>query len=72
MTRPKKERRRVATELLDKLRSDVLSAVDKMPDDWDATEISWYLAHRAELQAEPRGDRLRRLAYEHAIRSRGL
>ncbi len=52
---------------------DVLAAVARMPDDWDEVELSWYLAHRAELLAEsPSLDRLRRRSYEHAIRSRGL
>jgi hypothetical protein len=64
-----KERRRAATALLDKLRSDVLAAIARMPDDWDEVELSWYLAHRAE---SPSLDRLRRRSYEHAIRSRGL
>ncbi len=67
-----KERRRLATEMLDKLRGEVLAAVERMPDDWDEVELSWYLAHRAELLAAAPGDRLRRLSYEHAIRSRGL
>jgi hypothetical protein len=42
-----KERRRVVTELLDKLRGEVLAAVDKMPEDWDAAEVSWYLTGSA-------------------------
>jgi hypothetical protein len=68
-----KERRRATAALLDKLRSDVLAAVARMPDDWDEVELSWYLAHRAELLAEsPSLDRLRRRSYEHAIRSREL
>jgi hypothetical protein len=66
-----KDRRRVATELLDNL-DNVLPAVERMPEDCYATEISWYPAHRADLLAEPRGDRLRRLAYEHWMRSRTL
>jgi hypothetical protein len=24
-------------------------AVEQMPDDWDETELAWYLVHRAEL-----------------------
>ena len=67
-----KERRRVAVQLLDELRGEVLAAVERMPDDWDQVELSWYVAHRAELLAAAPGDRLRRLSYEHAIRSRGL
>jgi hypothetical protein len=67
-----KERRRVAVQLLDELRGEVLAAVERMPDGWDQVELSWYVAHRAELLAASPGDRLRRLSYEHAIRSRGL
>jgi hypothetical protein len=46
-------------------------AVDQMPDDWDETELAWYLVHRAELFTTT-SDRLRRGAYEHALRSRRL
>jgi hypothetical protein len=68
-----KERRRAATELLDKLRGELLAAVERMPDDWDATEISWYLVRCAKLMAAaPYVGRRRRMAYERAIRSRGL
>jgi hypothetical protein len=56
---------------LAKLEADLLAAVDQMPDDWDETELAWYLVHRAEvLTRSP--DRLRRKAYEHAVRSRRL
>ena len=68
-----KERRRAATELLDKLRADMLAAIDKMPDDWEAQEIGWYLVRCAKLMAAaPYVGRRRRMAYERAIRSRGL
>jgi hypothetical protein len=32
---------------LTKLQADL--AVEQMPDDWDKTELAWYLVHRAEL-----------------------
>jgi hypothetical protein len=63
-------KRRVIVEMLDKLKADMLAAVDQMPDDWDETELRWFLVHRAELLT--RTDRLRRKAYEHALQSRGL
>jgi hypothetical protein len=37
----------------------MLAAVDQMPDDWDESELAWYLFHRAELLTR-------------AIRSQGL
>jgi hypothetical protein len=47
------------------------AAVEQIPDDWDETELGWYLVHRAELFTRTT-DRLRRKAYEHALRSRRL
>jgi hypothetical protein len=41
-----------------------------MPDDWDETELGWYLVHRAEMFFTPKSDRLRRKAYENALRTR--
>jgi len=35
------ERRRVITDMLDKLRADMLAGVERMPDDW---KVEWYLA----------------------------
>jgi hypothetical protein len=67
-----KTRRRAVTAMVGKLRADMLAAIDKMPDDWEKEEIGWYLVRRAKLMAAPYGDRLRRMAYERAIRSRGL
>ena len=55
--------------MLAKLQPDTLVAVDQMPDDWDETELGWYLVHRAELFTRTT-DRLRRKAYEHAERRR--
>ncbi len=67
-----KARRRAVAAMLDKLRTDMLAAIDKMPDDWEAEEIGWYLVRCARLMAAPYGDRLRRMAYERSIRSRRL
>ena len=68
-----KARRRAVTAMLDKLRADMLAAIDKMPDDWEAQEIGWYLVRCAKLMAAaPYVGRRRRMAYERAIRSRGL
>jgi hypothetical protein len=71
-TMDEKARRRAVTAMLDKLRADMLSAIGKMPDDWEVEEIGWYLIRRAKLIAAPYADRLRRMAYERAIRSRRL
>ena len=49
----------------------MLAAVDQMRDDWDETELVWYLVHRAELFTRT-ADRLRRKVYEHAVQSRRL
>jgi hypothetical protein len=38
-----KGKRRVIVEMLDKLKADMLAAVEQMPDDWDETELGWYL-----------------------------
>jgi hypothetical protein len=53
------------------LEANMLAAVEQMPKDWDGTELAWYLVHRAELLTRTT-DRLRRKAYEHAVRSRRL
>ena len=59
--------------MLAKLQSDTLAAVEQMPEDWDETELQWYLVHRAELHYIHRpSDRLRRIAYNNALRTRGL
>jgi hypothetical protein len=57
--------------MLDKLKADMRAAVDQMPDDWDETELAWYLVHRAELFTRT-SFCLRRKASEHAVRSRRL
>jgi hypothetical protein len=68
-----KGKRRVITDMLDKLKADMLAAVEKMPEDWDETDLQWYLVRRAELFYIHRPlDRLRRIAYNNALRTRGL
>jgi hypothetical protein len=47
------------------------TAVEQMPDDWDETELGWYLIRRAELFHRT-ADRQRRKAYENALRTRRL
>ncbi len=42
-----KARRRAVTAMLDKLRADMLAAINKMPDDWETEEIGWYLVRSA-------------------------
>jgi hypothetical protein len=59
-------------DVLVKLQSDMLAAIEKMPEDWDEIELCWYLLWRAELFSVSHVDRLRRKAHEHALRSRGL
>ena len=66
-----KATRKVIADMLDKLKADMMAAVDQMPDDWDETELGWYLVHRAEMFHRT-ADRLRRKAYENARRSRRL
>jgi hypothetical protein len=66
-----KAKRKVIGEMLAKLQRDLDMAVAQMPDDRDETELGWYLVHRGELFTRT-ADRLRRKAYEHAVRSRRL
>jgi hypothetical protein len=66
-----KAKRRVITDMLDKLKADMLAAVEQMPEEWDETELAWYLVHRAEMFHRT-ADRLRRKAYENALRTRRL
>jgi hypothetical protein len=42
-----KGKRRIITEMLDKLKADMLAAVEKMPEDWNETELGWYLVRAA-------------------------
>ena len=64
---------KVITDMLDKLKAEMLAVVEQMPEDWDETELQWYLVHRAELYYIHRpSDRLRRIAYINALRTRGL
>jgi hypothetical protein len=66
-----KAKRRIVREMLDKLKRDMFLAIDRMLDDWD--EVGWYLVRRAELFCIHRAsDRLRRKAYENALRTRRL
>jgi hypothetical protein len=68
-----KGKRKVIAEMLDKLKADMLVAVERMPEDWDETELAWFLVRRAELFYIHRpSDRLRRIAYDNALRTRGL
>ena len=64
-----KAKRKVIADMLDRSKADMLAAIEKMPEDWDETELQWYLVHRAELFHRT-ADRLRRKAYEHAERRR--
>jgi hypothetical protein len=63
-----KAKPKVIAEWLAKLQADMDLAVEQIPDDWDETELAWYLVHRAGLFTRT-ADRLRRKAYEHAVRS---
>jgi hypothetical protein len=63
-----KARRKVIADMLAKLQADMMAAVEQMPDDWDETELGWYLVHRAELFHRT-ADRLRRKACENALRT---
>jgi hypothetical protein len=68
-----KGKRKVIADMLAKLQQDLDMAVEKMPEDWDETELQWYLVRRAELFYIHRpSDRLRRIAYNNALRTRGL
>ena len=68
-----KAKRKVIADMLDKLKADMLAAVEKMPEDWDELELAWFLVRRAELFYVHRpSDRLRRIAYNNALRTRGL
>jgi hypothetical protein len=64
-------KRKVIADMLARLQRDMDMAVEQMPDDWDETELGWYLVHRAEMFHRT-ADRPRRMAYEHALRDRRL
>ena len=66
-----KAKRKVIADMLAKLQQDLDMAVEKMPEDWDETELQWYLVRRAELLTRTT-DRLRRIAYHNALRTGGL
>jgi hypothetical protein len=66
-----KAKRKVIADMLAELQRDTMAAVEQMPDDWDETELGWYLVHRAEMFHRT-ADRLRRKAYENALRTRRL
>jgi hypothetical protein len=58
---------------LAKLQADLDLAVEQMPEEWDETELQWFLVRRAELFYVHRAsDRLRRIAYNNALRTRRL
>jgi hypothetical protein len=44
-----KAKRKVIADMLAKLQADMLTTVEQMPDDWDETELRWYLVRRAEM-----------------------
>src|SRR5262249_21941950 len=68
-----KAKRKVIAEMLAKLQADLDMAVEQMPDDWDETELQWFLVRRAELFYIHRAsDRLRHIAYNNALRIWGL
>ena len=66
-----KAKRKVVADMLAKLQRDMDMAVEQMPDDWDETKLAWYLVQRAEMFHNT-ADRLRRKAYENALRTRRL
>jgi hypothetical protein len=62
-----KGKRRVIADMLAKLQRDMDLAVGQMPEDWDETELQWYLVRRAEMFGVHRAtDRLRKKAHENA------
>ena len=68
-----KAKRKVIAECLVKLQADIDMVIGQMPEDWDETELQWYLVHRAELFYIHRpSDRLRRIAYNNALWTWGL
>jgi hypothetical protein len=64
-------KRKVLAAWLAKLQAGMEMAVEQMPGDWDEIELAWYLVHRAELFTRT-AERLRRKAYEYAVRRRRL
>ena len=52
----------------------MLTAVERMPAEWDEIELGWYLVSRAETFGVQRASehRLRRKAFDNAVRVRGL
>ena len=46
-----KAKRKVLAAWLGKLKADRDPAVDQMPDDWDETELQWFLVRRAGVSA---------------------
>ena len=68
-----KGKRKVIADMLAELDADMMAAVEQMPEEWDETELQWFLVRRAELFYIHRAsDRLRRIAYNNALRTRGL
>ena len=68
------DQRRIVVRMLDSLQRDILTAVERMPAEWDEIELGWYLVRRAEtFSVYWAGEhRLRRKAFENAVRVRGL
>jgi hypothetical protein len=59
--------------MLAELQRDMMAAVEQMPDDWDETELGWYLVYRAEMFSTHHfAKRIRRKAFDHAVRNRRL
>jgi hypothetical protein len=59
--------------MLDSLQRDMLTAVERMPAEWDEVEIGWYLVLRAEMCSEHHFvHRIRRKAFENALMQYGL
>jgi hypothetical protein len=67
-----KAKRKVIADMLAKLQRNMEMVVE-MPGDWDETEPGPYLVHRAEMFSTHHfANRMRRKAFEHAVRNRGL
>jgi hypothetical protein len=63
-----KAERKVIADTLTELQRDMMATVE----DWDETELGWYLVHRGEMFSTPKSDRLRRKAYDNALRTSRL
>jgi hypothetical protein len=61
-----KDQHRIVVRMLDRLQRDMLTAVERLPAEWNEIELGWYLV-RAEMFHRT-ADRLRRKAFENALR----